>query len=309
MKELNNKYEHIELFINYLRIKQKSENTIKGYKVDLCMFYDFLLSKHNFNEITPKYLDEISLSELDEFLSYSKDKKSVASSTQNRRKSSLQAYFKYLVEYDYIKNNMSLRLQAPKIEKRLPVYMTLNESKQLLNIVDDNIRDKTIITLFLNCGLRLSELISINVGDINFETKTMKIVGKGDKQRTIYLNDACIRILQEYLQERKNIQKQIKNKESKNALFLNRYNERISKVGVERIVKKYIERLGLDKHITPHKLRHTFATIMFKYGNVDIRKLQEILGHSNVNTTTIYTHVDNQQLHDAVQNNPLNDVV
>ena len=309
MKELNNKNEHIELFINYLRIKQKSENTIKGYKVDLCMFYDFLLSKHNFNEITPKYLDEISLSELDEFLSYSKDKKSVASSTQNRRKSSLQAYFKYLVEYDYIKNNMSLRLQAPKIEKRLPVYMTLNESKQLLNIIDDNIRDKAIITLFLNCGLRLSELISININDINFETKTMKIVGKGDKQRTIYLNDACIKILQEYLQERKDIQKQIKNKESKNALFLNRYNERISKVGVERIVKKYIERLGLDKHITPHKLRHTFATIMFKYGNVDIRKLQEILGHSNVNTTTIYTHVDNQQLHDAVQNNPLNDVV
>ena len=309
MKELNNKNEHIELFINYLRIKQKSENTIKGYKVDLCMFYDFLLSKHNFNEITPKYLDEISLSELDEFLSYSKNKKSVASSTQNRRKSSLQTFFKYLVEYDYIKNNMSLRLQAPKIEKRLPVYMTLNESKQLLNIIDDNIRDKAIITLFLNCGLRLSELISININDINFETKTMKIVGKGDKQRTIYLNDACIKILQEYLQERKDIQKQIKNKESKNALFLNRYNERISKVGVERIVKKYIERLGLDKHITPHKLRHTFATIMFKYGNVDIRKLQEILGHSNVNTTTIYTHVDNQQLHDAVQNNPLNDVV
>lgn len=309
MKELNNKYEHIELFINYLRIKQKSENTIKSYKVDLCMFYDFLLSKHNFNKVTPKYLDEISLSELDEFLSYSKDKKSVASSTQNRRKSSLQAYFKYLAEYDYIKNNISLRLQAPKIEKRLPVYMTLNESKQLLNTIDDNIRDKTIITLFLNCGLRLSELISINTSDISFETKTMKIVGKGDKQRTIYLNDACIRILQEYLQERKEFQKQIKNKESKNALFLNRYGGRISKVGVERIVKKYIEQLGLDKHITPHKLRHTFATIMFKYGNVDIRKLQEILGHSNVNTTTIYTHVDDEQLHDAVQNNPLNDVV
>lgn len=156
--------------------------------------------------------------------------------------------------------------------------------------------------LFLNCGLRLSELCSINISNIKEDVLT--VIGKGNKERTIYLNNACLKALNNYLEIRnKDINKII----DKDALFLSKNYKRIGKRSIELMLKKYLAKANLDtKKYTPHKLRHTAATLMYKYGNVDIRSLQEILGHANVSTTQIYTHVDDEQLRKATNSNPLN---
>ena len=169
-------------------------------------------------------------------------------------------------------------------------------------------RDFAIITLFLNCGLRLSELVGINIADIKFDDQKMTVIGKGNKERSIYLNKACIDAIKSYLEVRP---KECVKKDSKNsdkALFLSNYRQRISKRTVENVVAKELQKAGLDttKYST-HKLRHTAATLMYKYGNVDIRALQELLGHQSISTTEIYTHVDNEQVRNAVESNPLAD--
>ena len=167
-------------------------------------------------------------------------------------------------------------------------------------------RDYAIITLFLNCGMRLSELVGINIKDIDFGECKLNVIGKGNKERTIYLNKACINAINEYLAIRP---KEKINYDSKDALFLSERRDRISKRTVQYTVEKELKRAGLDttKYST-HKLRHTAATLMYKYGNVDIRALQELLGHESISTTEIYTHVDNEIVRNAVESNPLGDL-
>lgn len=196
----------------------------------------------------------------------------------------------------------------------MPRYLSLDDSKKLLNVTADENdenkeRDFAIITIFLNCGLRLSELISINVKDIDFSENKLNVIGKGNKERTIYLNKACIDAIKDYLSVRPT--EGLKNdfKASNKALFLSKRRERISNRTVQYIVEKELRKAGLDTaKYSVHKLRHTAATLMYQYGNVDIRALQELLGHESISTTEIYTHVSNEQVRNAIEVNPLNTV-
>ena len=195
----------------------------------------------------------------------------------------------------------------------MPKYLSLENSKKLLDVASNednrnNERDYAITTLFLNCGIRLSELVGINVNNIDFSECKMTVIGKGNKERTIYLNSACMRALHNYLQVRpKNAKKDSKN--SDKALFLSERKERISNRTVQHIIYKELQEAGLDsQRYSVHKLRHTAATLMYQYGNVDIRALQELLGHESISTTEIYTHVNNEQVRNAVESNPLSNL-
>lgn len=195
----------------------------------------------------------------------------------------------------------------PKIEKRLPIYLTLEESKLLLKTVSESkikdkykTRDYAIVVLFLNCGMRLSELSGLNIKDVNNDN-TLRVTGKGNKERTIYLNNACVNALKNYLNYR--------NDTDNKALFLSNRNTRLSNRQIQRMVEKYINASGLDSEkYTVHKLRHTAASLMYQYGDADIRSLQEILGHESVTTTQIYTHINDKQLKNTVDNNPLSNI-
>ena len=190
----------------------------------------------------------------------------------------------------------------------MPKYLSLDDSKKLLNVAADEDnrnkeRDYAITTLFLNCGMRLSELVGINIKDIDFSECKMTVIGKGNKERTIYLNKSCIKAVEEYLLVRP---KEGIDYKSKDALFLSERRERISNRTVQHIIKKELLKAGLDiNKYSVHKLRHTAATLMYQYGEVDIRALQELLGHANISTTEIYTHVSNSQVRHAVESNPL----
>ncbi|MCI1944155.1 tyrosine recombinase XerC [Clostridium luticellarii] len=307
-------------FLNYLgTIKGKSKNTLSGYKVDLTMFFRFLKlykgvvkdKKYEFKKIDIRDIDEnfirqINLSDLFAFISFAENYRNNGSYTRARKVASLKSFFKYLNnKAKIITENPALELESPKISKRNPIYLSLSESRVLLKAVDGKFkeRDYCIITFFLNCGMRLSELCGINISNIKDDTLT--VIGKGNKERTIYLNKACIKALKNYLNERNSHYNKIKDKD---ALFISRNYTRINKRTVELMLKKYLKNAGLDSSkYTPHKLRHTAATLMYKYGNVDIRSLQKILGHENVSTTQIYTHVDDEKLREAVKSNPLSE--
>ncbi|GAA0723146.1 tyrosine recombinase XerC [Clostridium malenominatum] len=306
-------------FLNYLgTIKGKSLNTIQGYKVDLTMFFRFLklyrgqvsddtdFDSIKINDIQDGVIREVRLTDLYAFLAFAENYRNNGSYARARKVATLRSFFKFLHgKAKIIDENPALDLESPKINKRNPVYLTLDESKDLLNSITGKYaaRDYCIVTLFLNCGLRLSELCGIDISKIRGDTLT--VVGKGDKERTIYLNNACIKSIENYLKIRNEDADKIKDKD---ALFLSKNYTRINKRSVEMLVKKYVKKAGLDEeNYTPHKLRHTAATLMYKYGNVDIRSLQQILGHENVSTTQIYTHVDNEKLREAVKSNPLSE--
>ncbi|MEW9093870.1 MAG: tyrosine recombinase XerC [Clostridiaceae bacterium] len=310
---------HVNDFLNYLgTIKGKSINTINGYKIDLTMFFRFLklyrgmvsedieFDSIEINDVDDDLIREVKLPDLYAFLAFTENYRDNGSYARARKVATLRSFFKYLNgKARILEENPALDLESPKINKRNPIYLTLDESKKLLNAITGRYkeRDYCIITLFLNCGLRLSELCGIDIPKIKGDTLT--VVGKGNKERTIYLNNACIKAIEDYLKVRNEDNDKIKDKD---ALFLSKNYTRINKRSVEMLVKKYVEKAGLnDENYTPHKLRHTAATLMYKYGNVDIRSLQQILGHENVSTTQIYTHVDNERLREAVKSNPLSE--
>lgn len=313
--------ERLREFLNYLSvIRGKSNNTTAAYKIDLTLFFKFLKlyrgmypSNINFDEIyitdiNDDFIRSIKLPDLYAFLSYVENVRSNSSYARARKVASIKSFFKYLYSKTRILyENPASDLEIPKINKRNPIYLTLDESKGLLSSIDDtqkySKRDFCIVTLFLNCGLRLSELCGIDVSRIKGDTLT--IIGKGNKERTVYLNKVSLIAISDYLIERS--QMEIK-EEHRDALFISERKCRINKRTVEKIVKKYIKLSGLDStKYTPHKLRHTAATLMYKYGNVDIRSLQKLLGHENISTTQIYTHVDDDRLREAVKLNPLNE--
>lgn len=313
--------ERLQEFLNYLSvIKGKSNNTISGYKLDLSMFFRFLklykgLCPQNMDfsdieiaEIDDEFIRSIKLSDLYAFLSYVENARDNSAYARARKVAAIKSFFKYIHSKTRILlENPASDLETPKISKRHPVYLTLDESKKLLNSFDDtyknNKRDFCIVTLFLNCGMRLSELCSIDISKIKGDILT--IIGKGNKERTVYLNKSCLNAISNYMPERNAMEVL---QEHKDALFVTSRKARINKRTVESAVKKYMEVAGLDEtKYTPHKLRHTAATLMYKYGNVDIRSLQEILGHENISTTQIYTHVDEERLREAINSNPLNE--
>lgn len=314
--------EYLNSFLDYsITILNKSPNTIKEYNYDLAMFLKFIMvhfnlaSSKDFKDINISNLSldvikKIELNDIHAFLAYLTTNYHSKAATRARKVSSIRVFFNYLSQKaNLIEKNPAQNLETPKIEKRMPKYLTLDDSKKLLTVTSDEERNKerdyAIITLFLNCGLRLSELVGININDISFDDAKMTVIGKGNKERTIYLNKACLQAINNYLGVRPKIG--IKPTSTK-ALFLSERKERISKRSVQYVVDKELKRAGLDtKKYSTHKLRHTAATLMYQYGNVDIRALQELLGHESISTTEIYTHVANEQVRNAVEVNPLSD--
>ena len=301
----------IQNFLDYLKANQsKSEKTIMNYKIDLQQVLKFVIKRKKMNmsieEVDINFIKTITSQDLISFIA-DLDRKGNKNSTKARKISSIKAFYKYLVVViEVLDKNVSLKLEAPKLEQRQPTYLTLDEAKKLLDVVKNSVdekfkeRDYAIITLFLNSGLRLSELASINTDKIKDDT--LSVVGKGNKERTIYLNDTSKKAIKGYLKVKK-----MNNFNDKKALFINRDGNRLSESSIQLLVKKYIKKAGLDnRKISVHKLRHTAATLMYKYGDVDIRALQQILGHSNISTTQIYTHVDDEKLRESVNSNPLN---
>ena len=254
-------------------------------------------------------VSKITLDDIHSFLFYLTNTYNSKAATRARKVSSIRVFFNYLCnKAGLIEKNPAQNLETPKLDKRIPKYLTLDDSKKLLEAVNDmddrnKERDYAIITLFLNCGMRLSELVGINIQDIDFGECKLNVIGKGNKERTIYLNKACVNAIEQYLNVRP---KEGIDYNSKDALFLSERRERISRRTVQYIVEKELKKAGLDttKYST-HKLRHTAATLMYQYGEVDIRALQELLGHASISTTEIYTHVANEQVRNAVENNPL----
>lgn len=318
--QIKNLPESVVDFLNYLEtIKGKSPNTIKGYEIDLTLFFRFLkiykglitddsldFSEIDIRDIDNSFVKKIKLTDLYAFLSFAEKQRENGSYARARKVAALKSYFKFLNgKAKIIDDNPTLELESPKINKRHPVYLSLDESVNLLSSLDkDNknyYRDYCILTLFLNCGMRLSELCSIKLDKIKGDTLT--IIGKGDKERTVYLNEACLKAIDNYLAVRDTSKC---TPEDKEYLLLSSRYKPINKRTVELLVKKHIFNSGLsNEKYTPHKLRHTAATLMYKHGNVDIRSLQSILGHENISTTQIYTHVDEEILRDAVNSNPL----
>lgn len=313
----------VEGFLNYLEtIRNKSKNTIVAYQKDLTVFYRFLLlykgqvnqKEVQFDDIDISVVDDnfirsIKLKDLYAFMSFVEKYRENSAYARARKVATLKSYFKYLHgKAKIITENPANELETPKINKRHPIYLTLDQSLELLNSLDKSYkyyeRDYCILTLFLNCGMRLSELCNIQIPKIKGDTLT--IVGKGDKERTVYLNEACMSAIDNLLGVRNNSKVL---PEYKNHLFLSNRGSMISQRTVEKMIKKYITEAGFtEEKYTPHKLRHTAATLMYKYGGVDIRSLQAILGHTNISTTQIYTHIDNDQLRAAAKANPLSDI-
>ena len=304
-------------FLNYLSVvKSKSELTVLEYASDLRLFFRYMLvyrglvdKETEFDKIEISFIDldfikTIKISDAYAFLSYCRNERGNDNAAISRKVSTLRAFFKYLcVKMKQIPENPMEELESPKLKKSLPKYLTLDESVQLLESIDgrDKERDYAIITLFLNCGLRLSELCSLNYTDIKSDG-TLTVTGKGNKERTIYLNEMCIDAVKDYMKVRP-----VDGVKDKNALFLSGRKNRISPKTVQHLVEKYIEKSGLgDRGFSTHKLRHTAATLMYQKGGVDVLLIKDILGHENLATTEIYPHIVDSQLKNAVESNPLN---
>jgi integrase/recombinase XerD len=305
-------------FLIYMQvIMGKSEKTVSEYFFDLRVFLRFLkLSKGKCSKDTPfeeisigdvdlALLRSVQLSDLYDYMGYLYNDRGIKQAGRARKIAAVRSFFKYLAnKTKALDQNPAKELDVPKIKKSLPRYLTLSESRHLLQSVqradsEFKERDYAILTIFLNCGLRLSELAGINLNDIKDDFIT--VTGKGNKERNVYLNEACQAAISAYQKVRP-----VDGVKDRKAFFLSKRKIRISVKTVQWTVKKYIAQAGLDpQKYSAHKLRHTAATLLHKYGQVDIKTLQEILGHEHVSTTEIYTHVSSGDIKKAMEKNPL----
>ncbi len=310
----------LEQYSNYmLAVLGRAELTVTEYKYDIICFFRFWKRDHgkvskdipfdeiDISDISVKDIERVTTDDLLVFLIWLNREKNLSNSSRARRIASLKSFFKYCHSKKHlIEDNPAYDLETPKIGKRNPKYLTLEQSTELLKTAYDaptesNERDYCMLTLFLNCGMRLSELRGIDIDDIHDTVLT--VIGKGNKERTIYLNKACLDAIEDWMKARANIK--IKPSHEK-ALFVSKRGTRISDDMIQISIKRLMAQAGIDTKVySVHKLRHTAATLMYKYGHVDIRNLQQILGHQSVSTTQIYTHVDDEQLQQAVESNPL----
>lgn len=310
-----------------ITIQNRSIKTVEEYLLDLTLFFKYIIASRNNISLSGEEFDLIDISGIDldfvksvttdeiyEFFNYTVEYRNNKAKSRARKLSAIKSFFKYLTNRKFISDNPAANIESPAIgNKSLPKYLTLDESISLLQAVETDTdsktreRDYAIITLFLNCGMRLSELVGISLNDIDRDLRSLRVIGKGSKERVVYLNDACREALRRYLSVRgQDNQIQIKDK---NALFLSSRHQRISNKTVQYLVYKYLKLAGLEyKHFSTHKLRHTAATLMYQTGKVDVRVLKDILGHEQLNTTQIYTHVSDESMEKAMSNNPLNDI-
>ncbi|MBQ8358233.1 MAG: tyrosine-type recombinase/integrase [Clostridia bacterium] len=305
-------------------IQNCSPKTVSEYLLDLRTFLRYIVASRDgidpeseaFVNIDIRNLDldfmaSIRTSEIYAFLQYSGSVRKNLWAAKARKLVTIRMFYRYLVnKTKQLEVNPAADIESPKPRKALPKFLTLNESLLLLETIKNDrssrtvIRDYAIVTLFLNCGMRVSELVGIDLSDINREMRSLRVTGKGAKERIIYLNDACRDALTEYLPLRMADENGFSTKEK--ALFLSGQRKRISVKTVQWMVYKYLDMAGLgDRHLSVHKLRHTAATLMYQQGGVDVRVLKDILGHEQLNTTQIYTHVSNTGMEEAMAQNPL----
>lgn len=305
----------VQQYLIYIEaIKGHSELSVIEYASDLRTFFRYLArekglcsmdtpdEKIDLSPIDLNFIQGVNLTDAYQFLIYCKNVRKNNETTRARRVVAIRRFYNYLSEnLGLIENNPMKSLDSPKSKKALPKYLTLEEAERLLSVVEGKYkeRDYAILTLFLNCGMRLSELVSIDYNDIK-DDGSLVITGKGNKERTVYLNQACIDAVVKYMKVRPH--DKVKDK----ALFLSSRNQRISPKTVQHLVYTYLEKAGLgDRGLSVHKLRHTAATLMYRHGNVDLLLLKEILGHENLGTTEIYTHISDDAARKAIEANPL----
>ena len=315
-------------FLSYHEtIKAHSQRTVDEYYLDMRNFFRYLkqqrdplladkrLDEIDIRDVDINFISRITLTDIYSYLTYlSRDRvqhqnsensnKGLNAASRARKLATIRSFFNYICNKRHLlEENPCKDVDTPKQMKSLPRYLTLNESLSLLESVDgaNRERDYCILTLFLNCGLRISELIGLDITDIHDDA--LRVLGKGNKVRVVYLNQACKDALAQYLAVRRPI-----TGKDKNALFLSGQNKRISRSMVHALVKKHLSAAGLDSEkYSSHKLRHTAATLMLQNG-VDVKAVQEVLGHEHLNTTEIYTHIDNEALRVAAKANPLSHV-
>lgn len=320
LDQINDAPDILMEFLEYhSTVRGHSDKTVAGYYLDLKILFRFIKRRRHlvpsntpFNEIDITDVDidfikSIRIEELYRYQSFSPEmsdsNKSLSAASRCRRTSSVKSFYNYLtVKRHLLDFNICQELDMPKRQNRLPRYLEEAECEKLLSVCDGPfaLRDYCILMLFMSCGMRVSELVSLNLSDIYDDH--LRVVGKGNKERMIYFAEGCREAIDDYLAVR-DPERIVA--EDKNALFISRDHRRISVRGVQKMVDKKLLQAGLDvSRYSPHKLRHTAATLMLKNG-VDTRALQEVLGHSNLNTTQIYTHLDNAALHEAAMANPI----
>ena len=278
MKEIDNFLYFLKKELNY------SDYTIKNYQLDLTDFFkyvsksniDFLNIKNTHVRGYLKYLDTCNLK----------------NTTISRRISALRTFYNYLLEKGFVKGNIFLNVKNPKLEKKLPNYLNYTEIEELLESIDtktdEGLERRLLIEMFYSTGCRVGEMVNVKISDIDFSSKTIKVMGKGSKERIVYYGDYASKYLEDYL----------KNKDKKGYLFTNKRGEKLTIEEVEYIVRDIMKHISIKTHVTPHTLRHTFATHLLNNG-ADIRTVQELLGHANLSTTGIYTHVSSDRLKDV----------
>ena len=313
-----------EFLAYHENIKGQSQLTISEYYLDLRMFLRFMkLMRNNMpidtsledidiRDIGLKFLESIDTSDVFEFLSYLANERSfrenspaadygISASSRARKLSAIKSFYKYLtIRTKQLQENPVADLEYPKLRKSLPKYLTMEQSAALLRSVSgtNEIRDYAILMLFLNCGIRRSELVGLNITDVYQDR--IRVVGKGNKERIVYFGSACRKAIDAYMEERNQMVLT-----DNRALFGSRNGNRISVTAVHRLVEKALKQAGLDSsQFSAHKLRHTAATMMLS-GGVDVKTVQEVLGHENLNTTQIYTHIESTELKIAAEANPL----
>ena len=296
-------------------IRQKSIKTVDEYFLDLRTFFRFMkvyrkqvpedadFQSITIDDIDLAFVETISLNDAYEYMNYLQRERGNNAAARARKCSSLKGFFKFITQKKhYLEKDPIEELEIPKTKKALPKYLTLEQSIELLNAVEGEHRERdyAIITLFLNCGLRVSEMAGLNYTDIRND-HTIRVLGKGNKERIIYLNSSCVNAINDYMRVRP-----VDEVKDKNALFISRNHRRMSVKTIQAMVYKYLEKIGLSAQgYSCHKLRHTAATLMYQHGGVDVRVLKDVLGHENLGTTEIYTHLSSEQMKNAAESNPL----
>ena len=274
----------IDKFLFFLKNELNySELTIKSYQLDLTDFFRYVESK-KINYLT------ITNHDVREYLKYL-DSCNLKNSTISRRISTLRTFYNYLVDENIVENNVFHNVKNPKLEKKLPNYLNYNEMEELLESIDistsEGLKRRLLIEMFYSTGCRVSEMINVKISDIDFTNKTIRIMGKGSKERIVYFGDYASKYLENYLSKVK----------CDKYLFTTKNGEKLTVNEVEQIVKDIMKHISIKTHVTPHTLRHTFATHLLNNG-ADIKTVQELLGHANLSTTGIYTHVSSDRLKD-----------